>query len=146
MTVRLRGHHLLCLLTYAGCGYDAAFVAGMDEVVRRLEAGEEVRLVAGADDICASLLARHDDPHCRLARVTGRDAAALEDLQALLGGSLAPGARVQLDAATVARLRAAFATGRTRRACAGCEWAGLCTGLAARDFAGTRLFTPPRAG
>ena len=39
MTVRLRAHHLLCLLTYVGKGYSPAFTANYDKVVRRLGEG-----------------------------------------------------------------------------------------------------------
>ena len=39
MTVRLRPHHLLCLLSYIGRGYSPAFSANMTRVARRLGAG-----------------------------------------------------------------------------------------------------------
>ena len=38
MTVRLRAHHLLCMLTYVGKGYTAAFTANYDRIVERLNA------------------------------------------------------------------------------------------------------------
>ncbi len=41
VTVRLRAHHLLCLLTYVGKGYTPAFTANYDAVVARLDAGED---------------------------------------------------------------------------------------------------------
>jgi uncharacterized protein len=63
MAVRLRPHHLLCMLSYAGRGYSPAFVANFDAVVRRLEAGEEIVVVSGADDICIPLLCE-DRAHC----------------------------------------------------------------------------------
>ena len=42
MTVRLRAHHLLCLLTYVGKGYSPAFTANYDKMVKRLAGGEDV--------------------------------------------------------------------------------------------------------
>ncbi len=45
MTVRLRTHHLLCLLTYVGRGYSPAFVENMDQVAARLSEGREGILV-----------------------------------------------------------------------------------------------------
>ncbi len=38
--VRLRAHHLLCLLTYVGKGYSEAFVRRADALAARLSAGE----------------------------------------------------------------------------------------------------------
>ena len=32
MTIKLRAHHLLCLLTYVGKGYSPAFTANYDRV------------------------------------------------------------------------------------------------------------------
>ncbi|MBS7538728.1 DUF1284 domain-containing protein [Ancylobacter lacus] len=148
MTVRLRAHHLLCLLTYVGRGYSPAFVAGYDRIVARLDAGEGAVLVAGPDDICAPMLgAGH---HCHEPRIAARDAAALAALAGLSGGALSLGATFPLSRDEVARLRAAFATGAIRAACAGCQWTGLCDQVAARGFSGTRLagadlVTPPRA-
>ncbi|AWK88920.1 DUF1284 domain-containing protein [Azospirillum thermophilum] len=138
MTVRLRAHHLLCMLTYAGKGYSPAFVANYDLVVARLAGGEDILMVEGPDDLCAPLLG---DPqaHCRNAGVRGRDAAAAAAVTALLARPVAAGDRLRLDAALLERLRTAFRAGTTRTACGGCEWSGLCTGIAEGGFAGTRL-------
>jgi hypothetical protein len=57
MTVRLRGHHLLCLLTFVGKGYTPAFTANYRRIVARLNEGAAVELVDGPDDICAPMLA-----------------------------------------------------------------------------------------
>ena len=55
MTVALRAHHLLCMLTYVGKGYSAEFAHNFDGLASRLAAGEEVLLVEGPDAICAPL-------------------------------------------------------------------------------------------
>lgn len=138
MTVRLRGHHLLCLLTYVGKGYTPAFVANYQRIVVRLNAGEPVELVEGPDDICRPMLgdAGH---HCFNASVALRDGQALADVAALLGQPLAAGQPLWLDPARLAALRVAFAAGTIRTACAGCQWSGLCTEIAASGFAGVRL-------
>lgn len=138
MTVRLRAHHLLCLLTYVGKGYTPAFVANYQRVVRRLDAGEEVELVDGPDEICAPMLGEADC-HCDNASVLTRDAQAMAAVGALLGQPLAAGHRMRLDAARLAPLRAGFSAGTIRAACAGCQWTGLCTQIAASGFAGIRL-------
>ena len=53
MTVRLRAHHLLCMLTYIGKGYGTAFTDNMTVIAGRVSAGENVEIVDGPDEICA---------------------------------------------------------------------------------------------
>ncbi|MQT12112.1 DUF1284 domain-containing protein [Segnochrobactrum spirostomi] len=143
MTVRLRGHHLLCLLTFRGAGYGAAFVANMRGIAERLSAGEAAVIVAGPDDVCAPRLDAEakglDEPHCRLPGIDWRDAKALQAASDLLGRPLGPGSVVAFGAEEAARLRDAFAAGTIRAACEGCEWAAFCTDIATSDFAGTLL-------
>ena len=78
MTVRLRPHHLLCLLTYVGKGYSAAFVANYDAIARRLSRGEHIEIVDGPDDICRPLLGE-PEPHCWRDSVIVRDEQAARD-------------------------------------------------------------------
>lgn len=53
-TIRLRGHHLLCLLGYRGMGYSADFCVNMTEIyeVLRAKPETEIELITGPDDIC----------------------------------------------------------------------------------------------
>ena len=140
MTIRLRGHPLLCLLTYVGKGYSAAFVANYDRLAARLTNGEPVELVAGPDDICAPLLAPACEvPHCRNESVIARDTAALEDISETLGRPLAVGDTVELSSATLASLRVAFRAGLNRRACVDCQWHSLCTEVAGSGYAKVRV-------
>lgn len=138
MTVRLRAHHLLCILTYAGAGYSRAFTDNYDEIVKRLAAGENVSLVAGPDEICAPELDA-PDAHCWRESVEERDQQAARSLAELLARPIAPGQQVDLDAGLIARLRQAFKTGSIRAACAGCEWFSLCAEIATADYRGVKL-------
>ncbi len=137
MTIRLRGHHFLCLLTYVGKGYSAEFIANYDRIVARLSEGEDILIVEGPDDICAPLLAG-TDPHCLNASVMVRDKLALRDLGAIWGVTLAPGTPFRFEPAMIAGLRADFPPSR-RAACRGCEWLPLCTEIAESDYQETRL-------
>jgi uncharacterized protein len=140
VTVRLRGHHLLCLLTYVGKGYTPAFVANLDRVAERLGTGEAAMVVEGPDEICGPMLST-EDRHCLGVRVRERDASALASVSGLLGRTVAPGTVLALDPGTVGRLREGFASGVIRPACAGCEWSQTCTGIAAAGYPDVRL--PP---
>lgn len=143
MTVRLRGHHLLCMLTYVGKGYTPAFSANFDRIARRLSEGEDVLLVQGPDDICAPM-AFACGAHCPSDSVRRRDGEALAAAGRVLGLVLQPGGRFCLTSPMVACMRLAFAAARAgeaglRRACGGCEWADLCTDIAGSGYPGARL-------
>ncbi len=140
MTVRLRPHHLLCVLSYVGKGYSPAFTANMTRIAERLGAREEVELVEGPDDICAPLL-DGPNPHCHRASVVERDQAAMNDLDKVLGIDVRTGAHLVLNQDLVSRLRAAFGSDDIRSACAGCQWASVCNSIAASGFDGAILKT-----
>ncbi|MFN3635556.1 MAG: DUF1284 domain-containing protein [Rhizobium rhizophilum] len=138
MTVRLRTHHLLCILTYVGKGYSQAFVENYEAIAARLSAGEEIELVAGPDDICGPL---KTDPeaHCHGESVVERDRAAADAVGRLLGSPLPLGARITPTAALLTRLRKNFSTGEIRTACLGCEWSALCDHVAHGGYLGVRV-------
>lgn len=138
MTVRLRPHHLLCVLTYVGRGYTPAFTANLTAIAARLAAGEEVEIVDGPDAVCAPLL---DDPeaHCYRSNVLARDQAAANEIGERLTLTIRPGTRLVLDAALIRRLRRAFTANRVRSACDGCAWRTLCGTVATSGYAGTTL-------
>ena len=138
MTVRLRAHHLLCMLTYVGKGYSPAFVENYQVIAARLSAGEEIEVVAGPDDICGPLTA---DPraHCHGASVIARDREAADAIARLIGSPLSPGARIAPTLALIESLRANFATGEIRSACSGCEWLDLCDQVAGDCFVSARV-------
>ena len=138
MSIELRSHHLLCLLTYVGDGYSPAFIAGFDSIAARIGAGEDIILVAGADDICRPLLG-NANVHCLRESVAERDIEAGEALTGLLGRIIRPGERLTLDATALSQMRKAFLVGDVRKACIGCEWAGACTAIAAGGYQRTRL-------
>lgn len=135
MTVRLRPHHLLCMLTFVGKGYSPAFVTNYRRLAGRLSAGETIEIVSGPDDICAPLLS-DEAAHCFGVSVAGRDAAALEDIAGLLGREVEIGMAIAPDPALFKKLRDAFSAGVTRSACAGCEWSSLCDRIAGEDYSG----------
>ncbi|MCA1403496.1 DUF1284 domain-containing protein [Ensifer sp. IC3342] len=134
MTVRLRGHHLLCLLTFVGEGYTPSFTRNYHIVAGRLSVGEAIEIVEGPDDICAPMLGLAD-AHCRNENIGCRDSRALAAVADLLGFPLGPGSVLILDDRRLQDLRGAFALGSVRAACDECEWSALCTRVARDGFA-----------
>jgi uncharacterized protein len=135
MTVRLRPHHLLCMLTFVGKGYSPTFVENYHAIAQRLNAGESIVIVEGPDDVCQPLT-HAADAHCFGQSVNDRDGLAAQAVTALLQIPIQPGAEIIPDAALLAKLRQGFSQGAVRKACAGCEWSGLCDGVALSDYAG----------
>lgn len=138
MTVRLRPHHLLCLLTYVGKGYSPAFVDNYDRIAARLTGGEDILIVEEPDDICRPLL-EDVDPHCRQESVAARDRQAAHDVGRLLDMDIVAGLRMTLTGGLLEQMRQAFSTGHSRSACAGCEWGELCSTIAASGFGQARV-------
>ncbi|PTM98513.1 DUF1284 domain-containing protein [Mycoplana dimorpha] len=145
MTVRLRAHHLLCILTFVGEGYTPGFVDNYIEIARRLSAGEDIEIVEGPDDICAPLL-DDEGPHCHGDGVLVRDRLAAEAVSELVGVAVHPGVVFRPDATLLDRLRSGFRAGELRSACRGCEWSSLCTRVARQGYPGVRVAAGPILG
>lgn len=141
MTVSIRPHHLLCMLTYLGRGYTPDFVKNYDEIIARLNEGEAVQLVSGPDDICTPML---DEAgcHCHNDSVRTRDEIAARQIGSLLKTSLETKMALRLTASQVAALRAAFADDSIRAGCEGCEWHDLCSSIASKKYRGCHLAPP----
>jgi hypothetical protein len=135
MTVRLRPHHLLCMLTFIGKGYTEAFTENYIRIAVRLSAGENIMVVEGPDDICAPLLGEAD-AHCFRDSVDDRDIKASEAVEALLGQPAGTGSVIHPSPDFLQRMRTAFGDGSIREGCTRCEWSPLCTGIAASGFDG----------
>lgn len=121
--MKLRAHHLLCLLNFVGEGYSDAFTANMAACRRELEAEDVFALCEGTDEICAAC------PHRRGARCDAEEKVLRYDaaLSRLLG--LRAGERYAASALRERIRTEVFAARRLREICGDCEWYGLCAGL-----------------
>lgn len=143
--IRLRPHHLLCMLTYAGRGYTPRFTLNLDDIIRRLGSGEEIEIVSGPDDICAPWLHEAETvsdirtPHCHESRIAGRDDRATSDISKLLQRQITPSSRLRLTANLISHLRQAYQAETIRTGCDGCEWKSFCDSLSASGFADCKL-------
>lgn len=126
------------MLTYSGKGYSEAFVHNFDRLVQRIGAGEAIELLVGPDDVCAPI-AGNAEEHCHCASVITRDELARAELAPLLGMALASGTRLSLSAPLFERLRASFAEGTIRAACADCPWHAMCIEVAQGGYASSLL-------
>ncbi|SFK25013.1 hypothetical protein SAMN04488518_103252 [Pseudovibrio ascidiaceicola] len=134
MSVKLRGHHLLCVLTFIGHGYSPAFSKNYEAVVKRLNAGEAALLVEGPDEICAVLINEEEQPHCFNCSVVERDSAAVKLISRLLGTELCVGDEIVMNSHLVAKMRKAYAEDVFKKACQNCEWVQFCDEISSSGF------------
>lgn len=137
--INLRGHHLLCSATFAGQGYSRQFEQDFHAILKRMQAGEAVRIVNGPDDLCRSVKDLAGS-HCHEARITERDALALQDISRLLGRQLTSGDVLDSRQLYTDALKTGFRNHTLRSACFNCQWSSLCDSIAQEDFEGSVLF------
>ena len=141
--IKLRPHHLLCILTYVGEGYSKAFTDNFDIIIEKINSAKtsQIEIVSGPDDICAPRLCdKNDKCHCYEDSFTKADLDALNDLQSLnMNINFAIGARIHLSSDLIHDLRVKFTQGVIRTACIGCEWHSLCTDISEKTYKNTRL-------
>jgi hypothetical protein len=133
--VRLRGHHLLCLLGYRGMGYSPQYVENMTRLHRCLRQDPETRvqITLGPDDLCAKF--PPDKPyHCEEGTVYERDAAVLGRLQLQVGMTY-PWREIEQ------RLARHLIPGDVSKLCGTCPWLpyGVCEEGVSRLRAGLGL-------
>ena len=137
--VSFRPHHLLCMLTYQSQGYSDAFVQRFDDAVAALNQGAPLQLCKGPDMLCETVL-NDEGCHCLNDSIEARDKLALNAVSVALGYELQADSDLNLSDSDLAVLRAAFADGRLRGACEGCEWTRLCSRIARKGFQEVRLY------
>ena len=142
MVLRLRGHHLLCLLGFRGMGYSPEFTSNMTKIYEKLrtEPATMVTIMRGSDDLCSCY--PDDKPnHCETTSVHDRDDTVLERL------GLAPGVEIAWQD-ILQLLEKRMMPGDIPRICASCPWLpyGVCEEGVARVAAGSGLAPLPSVG
>lgn len=129
--IKLRPHHLLCMLTYIGKGYTTVFTENFTALMQEINAGaKDIEIVQGIDDICATRINNplDSDCHCYEDRIQDRDTQAMSDL------GISYGDIITLSREKLAKMREDFKTGKIRTACQSCQWQDLCTTVAKQDY------------
>jgi hypothetical protein len=64
--ITIRPHHVLCINGFVGKGYDKAFVANMQNIVKGImDDGMKMKIVFSTDDICSKCPYKQDENSCR---------------------------------------------------------------------------------
>ncbi|MDE1900513.1 MAG: DUF1284 domain-containing protein [Alphaproteobacteria bacterium] len=145
--VRLRWHHVLCILNHGGDSHTPAHAAHIGRIIRKIEGGAAIKITAGADDICGGFAAG-DAIRCNHAMSCDRnrtlrmlDQWARADICAALQiPALQAGGDLVLKTGEIKQLRLAYAAGRARTACGACRWKDACAEMAGKNYQGARLW------
>ena len=84
--LKLRGHHLFCLLGYQGMGYSEEYVENMTSLHQMLREEPEtwVQLIEGPDQLCEKY-PNSGEYHCQDQHIGDRDRVILEKLGLKIG-------------------------------------------------------------
>lgn len=84
--IKLRGHHLFCLLGYRGMGYSKEYVKNMTRLHQILRDNPKtwIKIVEGPDQLCEKY-PNSGEYHCQNANIYDRDAAILEKMELKIG-------------------------------------------------------------
>ncbi len=120
--MKLRPHHLLCVQKYTGSGYDDAFAAGMEALIRRLAAcpGTAVTLVEGRDDLCAAC------PHMAGSRCASEEKVNRLDREVLEACGFSAGETRTWSALARTAREQVLEKDTFEKVCGCCEWFELC--------------------
>lgn len=143
--VRLRGHHLLCMLTWAGKGYTPEFTRTFDVAMEILVKGTaRIHIVKGNDDLCDTISPETTpNYHCKSRTIMHRDETALQNIREVMGFPVRVDGIFPLTPRLQEAFQRRFKAGDTRKgACISCQFNSFCTDLAANNFADTRLGSP----
>lgn len=141
--IELRGHHLLCSVTFSGRGYSRQFERDFRDILKRMKSGELIRIKSGPDELCQSVK-DNPDSHCRECRITKRDELALRDLSQFIGRTLSIGDTISAVELYPEAVKGAFKNQEIRSACFNCPWSSLCNDIAEGDFKHSLLFKRKR--
>jgi hypothetical protein len=122
--LKIRSHHLLCILGFRGLGYSEEFVSNMRRVVGELRSDPTfpITLVVGCDAICVSC--PHNKEGKCLRSANSEVDVPLQDLDLLKRLGLEAGSQMPAGEAWE-EVRERLAPGDLAEICGDCEWLGL---------------------
>lgn len=118
--IELRAHHLLCLFGWRGRGYDEEFTDNFNKLIEDLKLNPMVRLVEGADDVCAAC-PNLDNDCCRAPEYGHGAKAGPIDGRVLERLGVAHG-ETHCFAELIELVRAKIQPSEISDICGGCAW------------------------
>jgi hypothetical protein len=122
--LKIRTHHLLCVLGFCGLGYSQEFISTMGKVVEKLRSNSAfpIILVAECDIICASC--PHNKGNKCLKETDSESKVKTRDLEVLHRLGFEVGAQMATGKA-YAKIKERLSSGDIAEICRRCEWLEL---------------------
>ncbi|MCL0077143.1 DUF1284 domain-containing protein [Dehalococcoidia bacterium] len=120
--LKIRAHHLLCLLGFRGLGYNQEFITKMRKVVEKLDSNSTITLVVECDIICSSC-PHHKGSKC-LKDADSELKVKAQDLEVLMRLGFEAGAQMPVVKAW-ARIKERLSFNDIAEICRHCEWLEL---------------------
>lgn len=124
--LKIRSHHLLCLLSFRGQGYSQKFVANMERVIKKLCSNptSEVILVTEIDVICSACPHNKDD-RC-FKKADSEKKAKIQDLKIINKFGFRVGEKMPIDKAW-REIKKKVVPQDLSKICHSCEWVEYCS-------------------
>ena len=122
--LKIRAHHLLCLLGFRGLGYSQEFIVKMGKLAKELrtDATFPITVVAECDIICASC--PHNKDNKCLRKADSESKVKTRDLEVLRRLGFEAGMQMPAGKAWT-RIRERLTLENVAEICRGCEWLEL---------------------
>jgi len=128
---KLRGHHLLCLLTFRGLGYNPEFVENMKRVVRKFRSNPDLILtLTNRTDIICSACPFNKGNRC-FKKEDSEKRTKTYDFKVMELFGFKEGEKIKIGQASK-KIKNKIAPKDLSKICLGCEWLSHCSNLA--DF------------
>jgi hypothetical protein len=122
--LKIRAHHLLCLLGFRGLGYSQGFITNMGKVVEKVGSNSTfpITLVVECDIICTSC--PHNKGGKCLKEINSESRVKTQDLEVLHRLGFEVGAQMPAVKAWM-RIKERLQVKDMAEICGDCEWLGL---------------------
>lgn len=125
---KLRGHHLLCLLTFQGLGYNPEFVENMERAVRKFHSNPGLTLTLTTDnDIICSACPFNKGGRC-FKKEDSEKRTKVHDLKVMELFGFKEGEKIKVGQAW-RKIKNKITPKDLSKICPGCEWLGYCSNL-----------------
>ena len=122
--LKIRAHHLLCMLGFRGLGYSPEFIAMMGKVVEGFRSNSTfpITVVTECDVLCASC--PHNKENKCVKKVDSERKVKTKDLEVLQRLDLKTGTQITAGK-VLARIRGKLTVKDIAEVCQDCEWREL---------------------
>lgn len=131
--IKVRGHHLLCLLTFRGMGYGPAFVKNFKRIVKNFASHpESVIILTTESDVICSSCPYNKDGRC-FKKENSRATTKAHDKRVLKMFGFKEREEVEIHE-ILDKIKSKISPRNLLKICKKCSWLGHCSNLSEFNF------------